>query len=49
MRDPAATHEVFNQVPPLEGFNAFLHDRDQGEVDGGRFADHPKFLARRAR
>ncbi len=26
MRDPAATHEVFNQVPPLAGFNAFLHD-----------------------
>jgi putative acyl-CoA dehydrogenase len=26
MRDPGATHEVFNQVPPLEGFNAFLHD-----------------------
>jgi len=26
MRDPGATHEVFNQAPPLEGFNAFLHD-----------------------
>ncbi|MEJ8574699.1 acyl-CoA dehydrogenase family protein [Microbaculum marinum] len=26
MQDPGATHEVFNQVPPLEGFNAFLGD-----------------------
>ena len=32
MRDPSATHEVFNQVPPLEGFNAFLHDAALSEA-----------------
>jgi putative acyl-CoA dehydrogenase len=38
MRDPGATHEVFNQVPPLEGFNAFLHDSalvESMEREGG--------------
>jgi putative acyl-CoA dehydrogenase len=26
MRDPAATHEVFNQPPPLDGINCFTQD-----------------------
>ncbi|MFN3592650.1 MAG: acyl-CoA dehydrogenase family protein [Thermaurantiacus sp.] len=41
MRDPGATHEVLNQVPPLEGFNAFLHDTALGEAierEGGGWA-----------
>ena len=32
MANPYATHEVLNQPPPLEGYNAFDHDRPLGEA-----------------
>ncbi len=37
-----ATHEVFNQVPPLEGYNAFVEDRPLREAahrEGADWAD----------
>ncbi len=41
-RAPATTHEVFNQAPPLEGYNVFERDRALTEAlrrEGGEWAE----------
>jgi putative acyl-CoA dehydrogenase len=41
-RSPAATHEVFNQAPPLEGYNVFERDRTLVEAmrrEGAEWAE----------
>ncbi len=40
MRDPAATHQVSNQPPPLDGVNAFDQDAALGEAVAHYGADH---------
>ena len=42
MMNAGTTHEVFNQVPPLEDYNAYLEDRPLREAvarEGGSWAD----------